>query len=172
MRLLEDYLTNMLTMHQPDLLERELAGSGSSFYALPWLGHQLDRTGSAKSGVTVMVVDDNEQTRRIAARMLRDEGYHVLEAGSGEQALERLEEAADVQVLLTDIAMPGGMDGLELARRVTDLAPWRRVVLMSGYSKIFPHLSDSRPPFPLLIKPFSADQLARQVKDALRKEAN
>jgi CheY-like chemotaxis protein len=164
----------MLTMHQPELLllEQELAGSGSAFYGLPWLGHQLERTGSARSGVTVMVVDDNEQTRSIAARMLRDEGYQVVEASSGEQALERLEEAPQVQVLLADIAMPGGMDGLELASKVTALAPSRRVILMSGYSRMFPQLSTARPPFPLLLKPFSADQLARQMRDVLRGETN
>ena len=164
----------MLTMHQPELLllGRELAGSGGSFYGLPWLAPQLERTGSAKAGVTVMVVDDNDQTRLIAARMLREEGYHVLEASSGEQALERLEEAPQVQVLLADIAMPGGMDGLELAGRVTALAPSRRVILMSGYSRMFPQLGTSRPPFPLLLKPFSADQLARQIRDVLRGETN
>lgn len=161
-------------MYQPELLllQRELAGSQSLLYSQPWLDPQLDRTSSASSGVTVMVVDDNHQTRSIASRMLREEGYNVMEASSGEQALERLEEAPDVQVILTDIAMPEGMDGLELAGKVMTLSPPRRVVLMSGYSRIFPQLSQSRPPFPLLIKPFSADQLARQIRDVLKEEPN
>jgi CheY-like chemotaxis protein len=116
-----------------------------------------------------MVVDDNQQTRLIAARMLRDEGYRVIEAKSGEEALERLAEAKEVQVVLTDIAMPGGMDGLELAAKVTALAPWRGVVLMSGYSRMFPQLNTSELPYPLLVKPFSADQLACEVREVLKK---
>jgi len=174
MQLLQDCPTNMPPVHRSELLllKRQLAGHGNPFSSLPWLAPELDRTGTSTSGVTVMVVDDNDQTRSIASRMLREEGYQVLEASSGEQALERLEKEAGVQVILADIAMPGGMDGLELAGKVMALAPWTRVVLMSGYSRVFPQLSHSRPPFPLLIKPFSADQLARQIRDVLKEKPN
>lgn len=158
----------MLTLRRPQLsLERELAHSGSLFQLHPWLDLQQDRTSPSHSSVTIMVVDDNEPSRTIAARMLRDEGYRVVEAQSGEQALDRLADADDVHVVLTDIAMPGGIDGLELARKVTALWPWRRVVLMSGYARIFPQLNTSAAPFPLLIKPFAADQLARQIREVL-----
>ena len=147
----------MLTLQQP----------GSLLQPHPWLGPEQDRTSPGGSGITIMVVDDNEQARSIAARMLRDEGYRVIEATSGEQALARLTGTDDVPVVLTDIAMPGGMSGLDLARKVTDLSPWRRVVLMSGYAPIFPQLTTSTAPFPLLIKPFAPDQLARQISDLL-----
>ena len=100
--------------------------------------------------------------------MLRDEGYHVIEAPSGEQALERLAGTQDVQIVLTDIVMPGGMGGLELARKVTALSPWRRVALMSGYAPNFPQLNTSAMPYPLLVKPFAADQLAQQMSELLR----
>ena len=102
------------------------------------------------------------------ARMLRDEGYRVIETQSGEQALAGLAGTHDVQVVLADIVMPGGMSGLELARKVTALSPWRRVVLMSGFAPIFPQLDPSAAPFPLLVKPFAADQLARQISELLR----
>jgi two-component system, cell cycle sensor histidine kinase and response regulator CckA len=125
------------------------------------------KKSSTLSSVTIMVVDDNEQSRSIAARILRDEGYRVIEAQSGEQALERLAGTNDVQVVLTDVAMPGGIDGLELARQVTALSPWRRVVLMSAYAQFFPRLTSSSLPFPLLIKPFAADQLVRQIRETL-----
>jgi CheY-like chemotaxis protein len=158
----------MLTLCQPEFsLERELAQGGSLFQRLPWLDQQQDRTSPTWSSVTIMVVDDHEQSRSITARMLRDEGYRVIEAQSGEEALDRLAGTNDVQVVLTDIVMPGGIDGLELARKVTALSPWRRVVLMSGYARIFPQLGTSAPPFPLLIKPFAADQLARQIREVL-----
>jgi response regulator RpfG family c-di-GMP phosphodiesterase len=114
----------MLTLRQPELsLERELAQSGSLFQPLPWRDQGQDRTSSTLSSVTIMVVDDNEQSRSVAARILRNEGYRVIEAQSGEQALERLAGTKDVQVVLTDVAMPGGIDGLELARQVTALSP-------------------------------------------------
>jgi CheY-like chemotaxis protein len=158
----------MLTVQESGLsLRRELAGIGSLFQPHPCLEQEQDRTSPTWTEVTVMVVDDNEQSRSIASRMLRDQGYRVLEAQSGEQALERLAGTQDVQVVLTDIAMPGGMDGLELARKVTELTPWRRVVLMSGYAPIFPQLNTATLPYPLLIKPFAADQLARQISELL-----
>jgi two-component system CheB/CheR fusion protein len=116
--------------------------------------------------VTVLVVDDSEQAREITARMLRDEGYNVLAASSGEQALESLARGSEVQVILADIVMPGGMDGFELADRVMAIDPWPRVVLMSGFAPQFPQL-DPASRFPLLIKPFSPDQLARQIREVL-----
>ena len=154
------------------LLDGVLVQSGTPYQALPWLDLDHERTSPAQSKVTVMVVDDNDQGRWLTARMLHDEGYHVIEASSGEQALERLTEAGEVQVIVTDIAMPGGMDGIELAERVLALAPWRRVVLMSGYARVFPQLGTSARRLPLLIKPFSADQLVQQVREVLGKEMN
>jgi CheY-like chemotaxis protein len=158
----------MLRLHQPECsLERELAQAGSLFQPLLWLDQERERTSPTWTGVTIMVVDDDDQSRTIAARMLRDEGYRVIEAQSGEQALERLAGTEDVQLVLTDIVMPGGITGLELARKVTALSPWRRVVLMSGYAPIFPQLNESAAPYPLLIKPFAADQLAHQIRELL-----
>jgi CheY-like chemotaxis protein len=154
------------------LLDGVLAQSGRSFPARPWLDLERDRTSPVQSRVTVMVVDDNEQGLRVTARMLRDEGYHVIEAHSAEQALERLAETGEVQVVLTDIAMPGGMDGIELAEQVLAVAPWRRVVLMSGYARVFPQLGTAGFRLPLLIKPFSADQLALQIREVLGREKN
>ena len=159
----------MLTLYQPEFSpQRELAQTGGLFQLSPWHDQEQDRTSPASASVTIMVVDDDEKSRLIAARMLRDEGYRVIEAQSGEQAMERLAGTHDVQVVLTDIVMPGGMGGLELARKVTALSPWRRVVLMSGYAPTFPQLNTSAVPFPLLVKPFAADQLARQISELLR----
>jgi CheY-like chemotaxis protein len=150
------------------LIDGALAQSGSPFQALPWLDLDRDRTGPTQSSVTVMVVEDDERARRVTARMLREEGYSVIEADSGEQALRRLAEKGEVQVILTDIAMPGGMDGLELAEKVLAAAPWRRVILMSGYARLFPQLGTSGARFPLLMKPFSPGQLALQIQEVLR----
>jgi CheY-like chemotaxis protein len=152
-------------------LEKVLASDGSLFPAIPWLDLGQDRTSLSHSSVTVLVVDDNEQSLRLTARMLREEGYHVVEARSGERALECL-ETRDVTVVLTDIAMPGGIDGLELAHRIMSANPSRPVVLMSGYDRVFPQLAALAAKLPLLQKPFSADQLGRQIREALQREAN
>lgn len=154
------------------LLERMQAQSGWLFQIVPWLGTDGERTSPAHTGEAILVVDDNDQNRMITARMLRAEGYKVIEARSAEQALEQLSEAPEIQVVVTDIVMPGGMDGVELAERISQVTPWRRVVLISGYARLFPKLGTSPVPFPLLIKPFSAEQLGRQIRDVLRKETN
>jgi DNA-binding NtrC family response regulator len=114
-----------------------------------------------------MVVDDDERVRRITSRMLRDEGYVVIEARSGEHALEQLVNAGEVQVVLADIVMPGGMTGVELAEKVEAAEPWRRVVLMSGYDRLFPEWGEMGARFPLLMKPFTAEQLIQQMHDVL-----
>jgi two-component system cell cycle sensor histidine kinase/response regulator CckA len=154
------------------LIEGLLLQGGSQIRPLPWLDLDRDKASPAPSGVTIMVVDDDERGRRVTARMLRDEGYDVIEARSGEEALEQLAGASAVQVVLTDIAMPGGVDGVELAHRVLAAAPWRQVVLMSGYARLFPQLGTYGARFPLLMKPFSADQLLRQINEVLRGEMN
>jgi DNA-binding NtrC family response regulator len=149
------------------VLEEVLLYSGGQVGPLTWLDLQTDRTSPAQSSVTVMVVDDDERGRWVTARMLRDEGYNVIEARSAEQALERLADATEVQVVLTDLAMPGGLHGLELAKMTVAAAPWRRVILMTGYDKLLPQLAETGTRFPLLMKPFSADQLARQIREVL-----
>ena len=151
-------------------VERVLLSSRRQLWPLAGLGPEQDRTGPAQSTVTIMVVDDDERARWVTARMLRDEGYQVIEAQSGEQALERLADAGQVQIVLADIAMPGGMNGVELAEKVLAEAPWRRVVLMSGYDRLFPKLGSMEARLPLLMKPFTAGQLIQQMGDVLNGE--
>jgi DNA-binding NtrC family response regulator len=141
---------------------------GSQLRNSAWLDLEHDRTGPARSAATVMVVEDDDRVRRLTARMLRDEGYDVIEAGTGQEALKRLAGASEVHVVLTDIAMPGGMHGVELAERIVADSPGCQVVLMSGYASLFPKLGTYGTRFPLLIKPFSADQLYRQIREVLR----
>jgi CheY-like chemotaxis protein len=118
--------------------------------------------------VTILVVDDDERGRRLTSRMLRDEGFVVIEAGSAEQALEQLADAREVQIVLADIAMPGGMNGVELAEKVRKAEPSQRIVLMSGYDRLFPKWGEMGARFPLLMKPFTAEQLIRQMHDVLK----
>ncbi|MDQ2860114.1 MAG: response regulator, partial [Pseudomonadota bacterium] len=75
-------------------------------------------TASLKSRPTVLVVEDEGLVRLDAVEILRDAGYAVVEAANAEQALAVVAGGGAVDVLFTDINMPGRMDGLELARRV------------------------------------------------------
>ena len=135
---------------------------------MPWLGPADDRTSPMRSPVRVMVVDDDERVRRIAARMLREEGYQVIEAKSAEQALERLADTGEIQLVLADIVMPGGMSGVELTEKILAGEPRCPVVLMSGYDRQFPKWDSAGVRVPLLIKPFTADQLIQQVVEVLK----
>jgi CheY-like chemotaxis protein len=133
-----------------------------------WLRPEHDRTSPMQATVTILVVDDDERGRRLTSRMLRDEGFVVIEAGSAEQALEQLGDAREVQIVLADIAMPGGMNGVELAEKVREMEPSQRIVLMSGYDRLFPKWGEMGARFPLLMKPFTAEQLIRQMHDVLK----
>ncbi len=81
---------------------------------------------------TVLIVEDEGLVRLDAAESLRDAGFAVLEATDASEALDIVLSRRDIDVLFTDINMPGPMDGLELARRVHDCRPMMRLLLTSG----------------------------------------
>jgi CheY-like chemotaxis protein len=126
-----------------------------------------DKTGLLPAQTTILVVDDEEPSRHITARMLRDEGYNVIEAHSAHEALHRLRLLKDVRLVLADIAMPL-MNGLQLAEIVNQDFPGVGVVLMSGYASLLPKLGAWEGKFPLLMKPFTGEDLSRQIAAMLR----
>jgi signal transduction histidine kinase/CheY-like chemotaxis protein len=114
-------------------------------------------------GETVLVVDDEPSIRRVLRSILGRLGYKVLEASSGAEALEVLDQAQGrVDALLTDVVMPG-MRGSELALVFQARCPARPVLLMSGYAE---GLEDSAG-LPLLPKPLTTDAVARALRSAL-----
>jgi CheY-like chemotaxis protein len=84
------------------------------------------------SGATIVVVDDDESVRRLVQRILRREGYDVLSAANGAEALVVCEQNPNIAALITDVDMPG-MNGRELAQRVLALYPNIRIIYMSGH---------------------------------------
>jgi CheY-like chemotaxis protein len=115
---------------------------------------------------SVLVVDDEAPVRAIGARILRRLGYHVLEAGSGEEAIA-LAQRHPVHMLFTDVMMPG-MQGRELAERLRAEWPGLKVVFTSGYTDdvVLRH-GVLGPGMLFLSKPYTAPALARMVRDAL-----
>ena len=82
---------------------------------------------------TVVLVDDDDLVRRLVSRVLEREGYRVLGATSGEEGLELLGNTREADLLLTDVTLPGEVDGLELGRRALRGRSDLKLVCMSGY---------------------------------------
>ncbi len=117
---------------------------------------------------TALVVEDEETVRRLACRVLRAEGYRVLEASSPAEALQLVREVAPaIDLLLTDIVMPG-MSGPALVERLVAGMPGLRVLYMTGYAREAIERQGTLPAGgALLEKPFTARQLADRVRRAL-----
>src|SRR6267154_87028 len=83
---------------------------------------------------TILVVDDDEQVRHLAANILQKHGYSVIEAGSGSDGLERFSKHHnEVDLVLSDVMMPE-MSGTEMVQRILTIKPAMRVLMMSGYA--------------------------------------
>jgi two-component system, cell cycle sensor histidine kinase and response regulator CckA len=163
-------------------------GSGASFQIyLP--RHEAEAATSARADIgaeggdglavkdltgigTVMLVEDEDPVRIFGARALRNKGYTVLEARSGEAALELMGTTAEkIDLLITDVVMPR-MDGPGLVREVRDTYPDMKVIFISGYTEdSFRQHLDSDSNIHFLPKPFSLKQLATKVKEVISGEA-
>jgi two-component system cell cycle sensor histidine kinase/response regulator CckA len=129
-----------------------------------------DRTSSDLTGTgTILLVEDEDAVRVFSARALRNKGYQVLEARSGEAALTLLStEMHRIDLLVSDVVMPQ-MDGPTLIRHVREQRPDLKVIFISGYAEDrFRDQMDSGANIYFLPKPFSLKQLAGKVKEVLR----
>ena len=116
-------------------------------------------------GETILVVEDDADLRTLAVSLLHDSGYTVLEAGGGAAALQQLETARGVNLLLTDVVLPDGMSGRVLADEVQRRFPGIRVLYMSGYTEnAIIHHGRLDPDIELLQKPFRKADLQRKVR--------
>lgn len=120
-------------------------------------------------GETILVVEDEPAVRRLAAKVLKRYGYRVYEAESGVEALKEFPKFADeVDLLLTDMVMPGGISGRELAQRLQKESPSLKTVFMTGYSQSITGIgTKTEDNFILLPKPFSGPDLLRIVHQCL-----
>ena len=123
------------------------------------------RPAPPAEGRTILLVEDEETVRRIAARCLERAGYRVLAVGDGEDALRLAAATPRIDLLLTDVVMPG-MSGPRLADHLRAARPELPVLFMSGFSRDLPE-SLAPPPGALLQKPFSPETLAARVAETL-----
>jgi len=114
----------------------------------------------------ILVVEDNEDVRELAESMLDSAGYAVVSAPSGEQALDLLEEQADIDLVFTDVLMPGGMNGLQLADQVRARRPGTPILITTGYMDELPAASRAQS-LDILTKPYRQEDLLSRVRAIL-----
>ncbi|WP_454758267.1 ATP-binding protein [Caulobacter segnis] len=134
-----------------------LPGTDEAATALP-----VARSPSRDSlkGVRVLLVEDDAAVREIADGLLRDLGCEVTTAENGASALEALEEGVVFDLLMSDIVMPGGISGVDLARSASAHRPDMAVLLTTGYAGDRMDVAPTDLPWPVLRKPFQVEQLA------------
>jgi two-component system cell cycle sensor histidine kinase/response regulator CckA len=116
---------------------------------------------------TVLIVDDEEGLRELARRLLERHGYTVLVAANAIEATRLVEAHPSIDVLLTDVVMPGA-SGPELTRRLIEQRPALRVIYMSGYTEeAIVHHGVVKPGVAFLNKPFTFESLGQAIRDVL-----
>lgn len=120
---------------------------------------------------TILVVEDEASIRRIVATILTRLGYRVLEAATGKEALEVWKaHHNEIQLLITDVIMPDGMNGVELVRILSQSTPNLRVIFTSGYTADLVHSEYKiEEGLNFIAKPYSLDALAAVVRNCLEK---
>jgi CheY-like chemotaxis protein len=121
-------------------------------------------------GETVLVVDDEATVRMLIAEVLSESFYNILEAGDGPSGLKILESGSRVDLLITDVGLPGGMNGRQVADAARVLRPNLKVLFITGYAENAAigngHLD---PGMEILAKPFAMSTLANKVREMIEK---
>lgn len=128
-------------------------------------GDKIPREQKSRS---ILTVDDDPDVRKTTVDLLRGLGYRVLEARSGVEALKTLERADGIDLLVTDLVMPGKLNGYELAREALLRWPGLKVLYISAHAHQGGLEKKTMPACPFLQKPFQNRELEKAVRDALR----
>jgi PAS domain S-box-containing protein len=130
-------------------------------------GQTAQDLGTPCGDERVLVVEDNPNVRKTVIRQLHDLGYETVEAESGGQALEFASDGLEFDLLLTDVVMPGGMTGYQLADELRSDRPNLRVLFTSGYTELAASSGSPARSDPLLSKPYRKQDLGRAVRAVL-----
>ena len=124
--------------------------------------------GNQKGTETILVVEDDDAVRAHSTDVLRELGYHILEAPNAGAALEILDRQPDVRLLFTDIGLPGTMSGRQLSDEARHRRPELKVVLTTGYTEdTVIHAGRLERGVSLIMKPFSFADLTKKIREAL-----
>ncbi len=148
---------------------------GSTFWvdlprveAAPAVGAPMGRAEMPRGSETVLVVEDEDVVRGLAVQILKRQGYTVLEAKEASEALALCQShSAKIDLILTDVVIPGLVNGRQLAEQAMAIRQEMRVLLMSGYTADALVLYGIGKGAPFLRKPFTLQQLARKVREVL-----
>ncbi|MGA2792596.1 MAG: PAS domain S-box protein [Roseiarcus sp.] len=128
--------------------------------------HEADSAPLPRGSETILVVEDDPRVRRVAIARLRSLGYQVIEAAKGAAALAILSKHPEIAMIFTDVVMPGGMSGDELAQAALAVRPDVKILLTSGYAE--PAVaSQGLSAGAWLKKPYTAAELARKIRSIL-----
>ncbi|MBV8504422.1 MAG: PAS domain S-box protein [Alphaproteobacteria bacterium] len=119
------------------------------------------------AAATILVVEDDPDVREMIVGILSDLGYQTLVATNGPEALAILNDGHSVDLLFTDIVMPAGMSGTDLARQASRLRPDLKVLLSSGYTREANQWRSARAEFPFIAKPYRPTTLGKKLEAVL-----
>jgi PAS domain S-box-containing protein len=123
---------------------------------------------SSPGGETVLVVEDDADVRSYSCDTLRELGYHVIEAENGRAGLQALEKHPEILVLFTDVGLPGGMNGRQLADEARKQRPRLKVLFTTGYARnAIVHEGRLDAGVELITKPFSQATLSTKLRDII-----
>ncbi len=132
------------------------------------LAMQFAEAPRAEQGETVLVVDDEPSVRMLVTEVLQDLGYTAMEAATGAAALKALEAGAKIDLLVTDVGLPGGMNGRQVADAARQMRPGLKVLFITGYAEnaVVGH-GHLEPGMQVMTKPFAVEALASRIKDLI-----
>ena len=130
-------------------------------------GHGL-AAAPAQAGETVLVIDDEPVVRMLVVDILEELGYSALEASDGPEGLKVLQSKARVDLLITDVGLPGGLNGRQVADAARVLRPDLKVLFITGYAEnaVLSH-GHLDPGMHVVTKPFAVDELGRRIRAIL-----
>jgi PAS domain S-box-containing protein len=167
---------SIVRQHQGWITLDSLPGTGTTFLVYlpaatpaPDVASTTDTAGLPQGNETLLLVEDDPSLLRTASLLLRTCGYRVLEARNGPEALQIWQESeSQIQLLFTDIVMPGGLSGIELAKKLRQSKPALKILMTTGYSADLVNsggLSDKT--IKLLPKPYTPANLAQTLRHCL-----
>ena len=130
-----------------------------------------DMPATVDAGETVLIIDDEPSVRMLVSDALTDLGFRCLEAGDGPAGLRLLESEARIDLLVTDVGLPGGLNGRQVAEAARGLRADLRILFITGYAEnaVLNH-GHIEPGMEVLTKPFAVDDLRRRVATLLQSQ--
>ena len=119
----------------------------------------------------ILVVEDQEGVREVAAGFLTEFGYEVIEAEDGITALSLLQEHKDIDLMFSDVVMPGGLNGFDVAQAAEQIIPDLLILHTSGYPKgAMVHSEEPRLKDNIIMKPYRREELKRAIDEAFARK--